>query len=213
MCYNACVKGDEFLNFMKTITDKETAKALINNIAKLRKKVGPNNLGIVQNKSGEVFYLVNGLEREGVLSVLKADNLEEAGKLVFDIKEKGNMKFADLIRIKINSKFTQNGLATQVLKYFEHNMKEEGVKQISLDANTNTYLGDWYKKLGYNQITNYIRLKNIMIKTHLKKYKRARSLSEVIDDKTQYSILKPRFKFAGQKKKLSMLKELNLQCC
>lgn len=197
---------------MKTIADKEIAKALIANLAKLRKKVGPDNLGIVQNKNGEIFYIANGLERDGILSVLKADNLEEAGKLVFDVKEKGDMKFANLIFVKINNKFRQNGLATQVVKYFEHKMKEQGVKQISLDAKTQTYLGEWYKKLGYNQMTNYIRVKNLMIKTHLKKYRRARRLCEVIDKKTQNSILKPRFKFIGQKKRNSMRQELNVQC-
>lgn len=197
---------------MKTIADKESAKTLIRNFSKLRKKVGPENLGIVQNKNGEIFYLVNGSEREGVIKIFKADDLENAGELLYDIVEKSNKKFCNIVFVKVNHQFRRNGLGTQVLKFFEHKMKEQGVRQISLDAKTQTYLGDWYAKLGYKQITNYIRVKNAMLKTHLKRYRKIRSLSEVIDNETQKSITKPRFKFLGQKKRLSIEKELNVQC-
>lgn len=202
MCYNIAVKGDEFQNKMKKITDKTLAKTIILNLAKLRKQHKDGVIRVIQNKEGDTYFMCH---ENGRFKVYDGVELKECGSTMYEIKEDGGLKFANLICVKVDSNYRGSGIGTQLIKFVEHEMKKIGVDQISLIANSRA-LGGWYESLGYQQITNYSHIKDTFIKTHLKYNKKINSLSEIVDYKTQESLLTPRFSFLpGSKKKAKTL--------
>lgn len=202
MCYNNAVKGDEFQNKMKKIIDKNLAKTIIINLAKLRKQQKNGVIRVIQNKEGNTFFISH---EPGKFKVFEAITLKECGSTLYEIKEEGGLKFSNLICVKVDSDHQKSGIGTQLMKFIESEMKKLGVDQISLIANARA-LGGWYENLGYKQITNYTHIKDTFIKTHLKRYKKINYLSDIVDKDTQEELLTPRFSFLpGRKKKAKAL--------
>lgn len=196
---------------MKKITDKTLAKTIILNLAKLRKQHKYGVIRVIQNKEGNTYFMCH---ENGRFKVYDGVELKECGSAMYELQKKGGLKFANLISVRVDSTYRGSGIGTQLAKFIEHEMKKEGVDQISVLANTKAYVGDWYKKLGYRQITNYGYIKNTLIKTHLKFSKRINSLSEVIDDKIQENLLTPRFSFLpGSKKRAKVLERSLDETC
>lgn len=191
---------------MKKVIDKTLAKKIILNLAKLRKQHEDGSIRVIQNKEGEIYFICHA---NGMFKVYDAVELKECGSAMYEIEKKNGTIFANLIRVKVDSKYQKSTIGTQLMRFIEHEMKKKGVKQISLLANVRA-LGDWYTKLGYTQITYYPHIKNTMIKTHLKFSKKINFLSEVIDDKTQENLLTPRFSFLPGSQKRAKILERSL---
>ena len=198
--------------FMKQITDKHVAKKLTLNLARIRRKLNYDKLRIAQDKQGNVYFF--GYQKDSQLfDVFYGENLDVCGHLHFNLKEQNNEKIAELGIIKLRLEYRGRGIGSQLMKFFESEVKKEGATKISCDTNDRGRDVIWLEKLGYKQVTDFQLTSNIFEKDNLEYSSGMINLGQVIDDKTKTEIMAGRIKMLDFRNKAEkMAIELNKTC-
>lgn len=198
--------------FMKQITDKNVAKKLIFNLARIRRKLNYDKLRIAQDKQGNVYFF--GYQKDGqIFDVFNGENLDVCGHLHYTLEEQNNKKIADVGIIKLKLEYRGRGLGSQLMRFFENEAKSESVAKIVLDTNNRGKDVAWLEKLGYNQVTDFQLTTNTFEKTDLEYSIGIINLGQMIDNKTKKEILNGKFKMLDfSHKSEKMATELNKIC-
>lgn len=182
---------------MKLITDKKEAQRIINNVKKLRKE-GADSIRLVQGSNGDNYFLCRNKD-ESEIHLVSADDCTLQGVIAYEINKEINS--AKIMAMKVFLPSDNHELETKMFLFLESELKQLKVKQIFLDARTRAGVGDWYKELGYKQISLYNRTENRFVKTHLKNNRGIKKLANVIDPAVQLELSSSKFKFLGASRK------------